>query len=380
MIDTSRTLDVQTDANIYQIGNTSTITANLANGGAGLPGATVTANLTFQDSTGNLVNLTDPENDGSYTAFYPIPGIPGHLSIDITATGNDNGIAFTRQESLLVSIAPNDLHLTGNYAALPNDDNDDLLYEYLDFDVELNADLAGEYAISAELYAGTQLITQAADYYPLSAGIQTVTLPFDGGAIREMGLNGPYTISNLNATPLDIGITAQSAVNVLETSAYSYTQFGLVGIINPIVNSITRVGANLTSATSVNFTVTFSKSVNNVDAGDFILTTSGVSGAAISGVSGSGSTYTVTVNTGINNGTIRLDVPVSATITDLAGNPLANLPFTSGQAYTISKPIPKAPALRSPRTNMVTNDTTPTFWWTKAKDGQTYEIEFAADT
>jgi pimeloyl-ACP methyl ester carboxylesterase len=226
MMDSSRTLVAQTDKDTYQIGDAATITATLENGGVGMPGATVTANLTFQDSTVDTVNLTDPENDGSYTASYPIPGIPGQLSIEIIATGNDSGTAYTRQENILVSIAPNDLHLTGNYAALPNDDNEDLLYEYLDFDVEVNADLVGEYAISAELYAGNQLITQAADFYPLSAGIQTVTLRFDGSAIREMGLNGPYTISNLYATPLDIGITAQSATNVRTTTAYSYTQFG----------------------------------------------------------------------------------------------------------------------------------------------------------
>ena len=28
---------------------------------------------------------------------------------------------------------------------------------------------------------------------------------------------------------------------------------------------------------------------------------------------------------------------------------------------------------------MVTNDTTPTFWWTTVRGGETYEIEFASD-
>ena len=55
------------------------------------------------------------------------------------------------------------------------------------------------------------------------------------------------------------------------------------------------------------------------------------------GVSGSGSVYTVTVNTGSGNGSIRLDVPASAAITDLAGNPLAGLPYTGGETYTITK-------------------------------------------
>ena len=113
----------------------------------------------------------------------------------------------------------------------------------------------------------------------------------------------------------------------------------------PILTSIVRASANPASATSVDFTVTFSKSVKGVDIvapiNDFVFTTSGVTGAAVTGISGSGSVYTVTVNTGSGNGTIRLDVPVSATITDLDGNPLGGLPFTnSSESYTIQKVIP----------------------------------------
>ncbi len=107
--------------------------------------------------------------------------------------------------------------------------------------------------------------------------------------------------------------------------------------VPPVLTSIVRAGANPTNATSVDFTVTFSKSVTGVDAADFTPTTTGVSAAAVSGVSGSGSSYTVTVNTETGDDTIRLDLPVSATITDLAGNPLASLPFTGGATYTVSK-------------------------------------------
>jgi hypothetical protein len=107
--------------------------------------------------------------------------------------------------------------------------------------------------------------------------------------------------------------------------------------ITPTVVSVTRADANHTNAASVNFTVTFSVYVTGVGVSDFSLTTTGVSGASVTGVSGSGSVYTVTAITGNGNGTIRLDVPTSATITDLAGNPLASLPYTGGETYTITK-------------------------------------------
>jgi hypothetical protein len=73
-----------------------------------------------------------------------------------------------------------------------------------------------------------------------------------------------------------------------------------------------------------------------VDVSDFALTkTLSIAGASVTGVIGGPAVYTVTVNTGTGGGVLRLDVPVGATITDLAGNPLAGLPYTSGETYDV---------------------------------------------
>ena len=102
----------------------------------------------------------------------------------------------------------------------------------------------------------------------------------------------------------------------------------------PTVVSITRADPNPTNAASVNFIVTFTEAVTGVGVADFALTlTGGISGASVTGVSGSGAVYTVTVSTGTGNGTLRLDIPNTATITDLAGNALSGLPYTSGETY-----------------------------------------------
>ena len=106
----------------------------------------------------------------------------------------------------------------------------------------------------------------------------------------------------------------------------------------PAVLSIARAGKNPTSAASVNFTVTFSEAVTGVAADDFAWRAFGsLGGASIQSVSGSGSVYTVTVHTGSGYGTLHLDVPNTAAIADLAGNPLANLPFLTGEMYTIAR-------------------------------------------
>ena len=105
----------------------------------------------------------------------------------------------------------------------------------------------------------------------------------------------------------------------------------------PTISSIIRASANPTSASSVDFTVTFSEPVQNVDANDFSLTVFNITGASVSNVSGSDTIYVVTVNTGSRPGTLRLDVNIGVNITDTAGNALSNLPFTSGETYTIDK-------------------------------------------
>ncbi len=219
-------LNAQTDNDSYQINQVATITATLNNNGAGLPGATVIASLDRMDGIQDAVSLSDPDNDGIYTGAYEIPNAPGYLTIDVTATGTNNGIIFTRQKNLIVTIAPDNLTFTGNYADAPNDENADSFYEYLDFSMEVNANVAKEYSISAELYAGNQLITQSSGFYTLTGGIQDVTLKFDGNSIREKGLDGPYIIKNLYVTPLDVGVPDLSVENIWTTSYYDHSQFG----------------------------------------------------------------------------------------------------------------------------------------------------------
>jgi len=111
----------------------------------------------------------------------------------------------------------------------------------------------------------------------------------------------------------------------------------------PIVVSIMRVNPSLTNLASVDFTVTFSEPVTGVDNNDFTLTKTGsVSNVGVSGVSGTGSVYTVTVNTGNDNGTIRLNVTDNNSILDVALNPLGGAvvgdgDFVTGEIYTIIK-------------------------------------------
>jgi uncharacterized repeat protein (TIGR01451 family) len=99
----------------------------------------------------------------------------------------------------------------------------------------------------------------------------------------------------------------------------------------------------------VSWTVTFNAPVTGVDASDFVLVQSGgASGAAITGVTGSGSTWTVTASTGESStGTVGLNLVDDDTIVStvdgnkrLGGAGKNNGSFTTGPVYTLALPWP----------------------------------------
>ena len=57
--------------------------------------------------------------------------------------------------------------------------------------------------------------------------------------------------------------------------------------------------------------MTFSESVTGVEVADFVLDST-VAGAAITGLTGSGSTYTVTASTGTGDGNLSIDFDADA--------------------------------------------------------------------
>jgi len=110
---------------------------------------------------------------------------------------------------------------------------------------------------------------------------------------------------------------------------------------NPIVTSVAYSTADPEN-NNVSFVVTFSEPVTGVDISDFVLTVTGLTGVSIVNASGTGSTYTVVVNTGSGNGTIRLDVVDDDSIKDINTNPLSgvgagNGNYTSADAYVVPK-------------------------------------------
>jgi hypothetical protein len=117
----------------------------------------------------------------------------------------------------------------------------------------------------------------------------------------------------------------------------------------PIAAGITLVNPNPIAAGSVNYAVTFNQDVTGVDAADFTLVASGLTGTSITSVTGSGKNYNVLVNTGNGSGSLGLNLVDNDSIQNIVNLPLGgvgagNGSFT-GQSYNITKTPPRVASI-----------------------------------
>ncbi len=217
----------------------------------------------------------------------------------------------------------------------------------------------GTRTVDVEVENNACMVTSFSDSIQVTEQFTLSVSTSGNGTVTGSGISCPGDCSQAYNSGTLVTLTANPAIGsiftgwsgactgtgscvVTMTAARSVTGTFAADGTAPVVTTIIRAGTNPTSAVSVNFTVTFSESVTGVNIGDFNLTTTGVSGSAVSGVSGTGSVYTVTANTGSGNGTIRLNVTDNNSIVDAASNPLGGASvgdgnFTAGEVYTITK-------------------------------------------
>ena len=127
---------------------------------------------------------------------------------------------------------------------------------------------------------------------------------------------------------------------------------------NPNVTSIAPIGSSVTKATSVQYAVTFNENMTGVALGDFTLLKTGTAAGTIASLSGSGSSYTVTINNVAGDGTLGLNLADNDSIKDSQGTPLGGVGAGNGNfagqlvaidntAPTISIGAPRCPWRRA---------------------------------
>jgi MSHA biogenesis protein MshQ len=157
---------------------------------------------------------------------------------------------------------------------------------------------------------------------------------------------GAWTAADINNANFGAAFAVQNSSGTDRLVRVDFIQIVVDYTPTLAVSSINYATSNPTvGSTAVPWTVVFNQSVTGVDATDFALVQAGgVSGAGITSVTGSGTTYTVTASTGSGTGTLGLnlvddDSIINATSVPLGGVGVGNGNFT-GQVYTVTACTP----------------------------------------
>ncbi|MCT7956699.1 Ig-like domain-containing protein [Laspinema palackyanum] len=171
-----------------------------------------------------------------------------------------------------------------------------------------------------------------------TAGATTANVTGSGTTynVAVTGMTSPGTIT----ASVNAGAVTDVAGNTSTASTSSDNEVTYDNTI-PTVTSITRADANPSMAATVNYTVTFSENVTGVNASDFSLAAGSIADASITSVTGSGSTYTVAVDTGTADGTVQINLTDDDTIVNSLSVPLGGSGTgngdSTGQIYTVDK-------------------------------------------
>jgi hypothetical protein len=202
------------------------------------------------------------------------------------------------------------------------------------------------------------------------------------GSGDQIGSSGWYCVYNGTGTTVNITSLSPGTDYTMKVVEYNgvagYEKYSPPGgtnnpktqatnSLNTTINSIARNSAALTNSNSVQYTATFAAAITGLTSANFSLTTTGtLSGASVTSVSGSGTSYTITVNTGAGLGDLTLNLANASGLTPGISTSLA----FAGQTYTVDKTAPDV----NGGTFVSNNATT-----TAAKTGDLITLSFTAN-
>jgi gliding motility-associated-like protein len=276
-----------------------------------------------------------------------VPGvtIAGAAAIITNTSGNDWIAAYTMQTSNASGMVPftisfTDLAGNAGVSVTTTTDNSGVVFDKT-APLLNTVTIASDNSNNARARIGNKVTLGFTASETIT--ISSVTVAGTAASVTNTGANNWIATHTMSAAetpgPVHFAIVFtdladNSGISVTTTTNNTEVLFDST---RPVVNSITRVTASPTDAATVQLAIRFSEAVTGVDITDFSLTTTLLTGASVLSVTGANNAYTVTVNTGDKDGTIRLDLIGSGTgITDLAGNPIGS-GFITGEIYAISK-------------------------------------------
>ncbi|PST81843.1 hypothetical protein C7T94_18425, partial [Pedobacter yulinensis] len=335
---------------------------SVTSGAAALPGFTAVTNAALSGSP--------------IVVLLPANPVPGTYNFNLTVRNSTTGcVSAVLPFSLTINAAPAPVVTS---VAVPAS----AVYgagQSLDFTVNYSAAVTVTGTPAIPLVIGS---TTKAAAYVAGSGSSALVFRYTV-ATGDVDANGITIGSSISLNGGTIG--AGNVDAALALNSVGSTSGVLVDAVAPTVTSIVRVGATPTNAASLAYTVTFSEPVTGVDAGDFSLAVTGGANGIIAGVSGSGTTYTVTTNSVTGTGTLRLDLNSTGTgILDAVGNGIPS-GYTSGQLYAVDRDSPAAPSVPQllaaddtglSGTDNITNKTALNFSGSQSEPGATVRLYF----
>ncbi|MES2276520.1 MAG: MBG domain-containing protein [Bacteroidota bacterium] len=281
-------------------------------------------------ATGNItLNPTSTANASSIvvtgsgtTRTVTLSGITGNGTLGISiAAGTASDLLGNTAPAAGPSTTFNVDNITPTVSFILSDGSPNIKEHVLDYQAQFSEDVTGVDPSDFTLtHVSGSFTNDAVTVSQVDARTYNITVGnVNGNGEARIDMNGGTNVKD----------AAGNVVAATHGASYFADQ------VAPTVSSITIAGTSPTSATSVSYTVTFSESVTGVDPSDFTVTKTNSANGSVTGVTGSGTTYTVTVGSVSGEGDLRLDLNASGTnIFDIAANPVSG-GFTTGQTYTV---------------------------------------------
>ena len=215
-VESARSLEVSMSSSLATPGQTVDVVATLTGGQVGdAPLARVT------DTTGTVVaDLTlASTGDNTWTASFVAPGA-GIYTVAAGVSG-----PAPRYATTLLSVGGGNAALTGTFSEQTPDDNSNGLFDVLVVSPGIEVTTPGTYRVAARLVDGTgATVATAGAVGGLTAGPGSLDLTFDGRAIHDSGLSGPYQVVDVVLSRDDLSLEGETA-SLGATAAYDYRVF-----------------------------------------------------------------------------------------------------------------------------------------------------------
>ncbi|MBD1850815.1 DUF4347 domain-containing protein [Leptolyngbya sp. FACHB-711] len=299
----------------------------------GITGATITGITPISADTYNVTLNTGTGNGTLGLNLIDNDSIQNNLNVKLGGTGANNG-NFTNSQTYSIDKTPP--LASGITVETPNPTNADRVDFTVNFTQPVTGVDKGDFVLATTGGVSNAQITDLVELNPVTYRVTVNTGSGDG----SLGLNLKDDDSIRNGLGVALGTAGNDNGNF---TGQVYTLIKSA----PIVSSITPINPSPTAAATVNYAVSFTQDVQGVDQRSFAL--QGIPDAQITGVNGSGKSYTVSVNTGSSSGNLQLNLIDTDLIRNnidvpLGGAGAGNGNFLGG-SYSVNKTPPRVASI-----------------------------------